>query len=120
MNSSWLKYAEEAVLCFGSKKRQWLSCKHGVSVSHTHRGDSVTLSGWLSCDLTVSQSSLQPPKLDPNKASLLLLCSVGAKQTEANSFLEKNLKKKTDYNHDNTIQVIQSKMCSGMKGRHKH
>merc|ERR1712200_184527 len=32
-------------------------------------------------------------------------CSVGAKQTEANSFLEKNFKKKTDYNHDETIQV---------------
>ena len=31
MNSSWLKYAEEAVLCFGSKKRQWLSCKHGAA-----------------------------------------------------------------------------------------
>ena len=31
--------------------------------------------------------------------------SVGAKQTEANSFLEKNFKKKTDYNHDETIQV---------------
>ena len=32
--------------------------------------------------------------------------SVGAKQTEANSFLEKNFKKKTDYNHDETIQVF--------------
>jgi len=32
-------------------------------------------------------------------------CSVGAKQTEANSFLEKKLKKKTDYSHDETIQL---------------
>ena len=32
-------------------------------------------------------------------------CSVGAKQTEANSFLEKRLKKKTDFNHDETIQT---------------
>jgi 20S proteasome subunit alpha 1 len=32
-------------------------------------------------------------------------CSVGAKQTEANSFLEKKYKKKTDYTHDETIQM---------------
>merc|ERR1712124_102980 len=32
-------------------------------------------------------------------------CSVGAKQTEANSFLEKKLKKKSDYSHDETIQL---------------
>merc|ERR1712038_1981255 len=32
-------------------------------------------------------------------------CSVGAKQTEANSFLEKKFKKKENYNHDETIQV---------------
>jgi len=33
-------------------------------------------------------------------------CSVGSKQTEANSFLEKNFKnKKSDYTHDETIQV---------------
>ena len=31
--------------------------------------------------------------------------SVGAKQTEANSFLEKKFKKKESYNHDETIQV---------------
>merc|ERR1712058_59393 len=31
--------------------------------------------------------------------------SVGAKQTEANSFLEKKFKKKDSYNHDETIQV---------------
>merc|ERR1712066_997720 len=31
--------------------------------------------------------------------------SVGAKQTEANSFLEKRLKKKESYGHDETIQV---------------
>ena len=37
---------------------------------------------------------------------MLYLGSVGAKQTEANSFLEKNFKKKTDYNHDETIQVL--------------
>ncbi len=32
-------------------------------------------------------------------------CSVGAKQTEANSFLEKKLKKKADYTEDETIQL---------------
>ena len=31
--------------------------------------------------------------------------SVGAKQTEANSFLEKKFKKKESYNHEETIQV---------------
>merc|ERR1712137_398668 len=31
--------------------------------------------------------------------------SVGAKQTEANSFLEKRLKKKESFDHDETIQV---------------
>eukprot|EP00088_Acartia_fossae_P010384 TRINITY_DN15168_c0_g1_i1.p1 TRINITY_DN15168_c0_g1~~TRINITY_DN15168_c0_g1_i1.p1 ORF type:complete len:247 (-),score=64.22 TRINITY_DN15168_c0_g1_i1:82-822(-) len=31
--------------------------------------------------------------------------SVGSKQTEANSFLEKKFKKKDSYNHDETIQV---------------
>ena len=32
-------------------------------------------------------------------------CSVGAKQTEANSFLEKKYKKKSDYSRDETIQL---------------
>eukprot|EP00088_Acartia_fossae_P001390 TRINITY_DN10540_c0_g1_i1.p1 TRINITY_DN10540_c0_g1~~TRINITY_DN10540_c0_g1_i1.p1 ORF type:complete len:247 (+),score=64.90 TRINITY_DN10540_c0_g1_i1:37-777(+) len=32
-------------------------------------------------------------------------CSVGTKQTEANTFLEKKLKKKSDFNHDETIQT---------------
>ena len=32
-------------------------------------------------------------------------CSVGTKQTEANSFLEKKFKKTETYNHDETIQV---------------
>jgi len=32
-------------------------------------------------------------------------CSVGTKQTEANSFLEKKIKKKADLNHDETIQT---------------
>merc|ERR1719397_50727 len=32
-------------------------------------------------------------------------CPPSYQQTEANSFLEKNFKKKTDYNHDETIQV---------------
>lgn len=32
-------------------------------------------------------------------------CSVGAKHTEANSFLEKKLKKKGDFNHEETIQL---------------
>lgn len=32
--------------------------------------------------------------------------SVGAKQTEANSYLEKKLKKKTDYTGDEAIQVL--------------
>lgn len=31
--------------------------------------------------------------------------SVGAKQTEANSYLEKKLKKKQNYDHDETIQL---------------
>ena len=31
--------------------------------------------------------------------------SVGAKQTEANSYLEKKLKKKLEYNSDEAIQV---------------
>ena len=35
----------------------------------------------------------------------LQACSVGTKQTEANSFLEKKFKKKENYNHDETIQV---------------
>ena len=36
-------------------------------------------------------------------------CSVGSKQTEANSFLEKKFKKKSDYSHDETIQVRDSR-----------
>jgi len=45
-------------------------------------------------------------KTDPaGYYSAFKACSVGAKQTEANSFLEKKFKKKTDYNHDETIQV---------------
>jgi len=32
-------------------------------------------------------------------------CSVGTKQTEANSFLEKKIKKKADLSHDETIQT---------------
>ena len=32
--------------------------------------------------------------------------AVGAKQTEANSYLEKKLKKKQDYSLDEAIQVI--------------
>jgi len=32
-------------------------------------------------------------------------CSVGTKQTEANSFLEKKIKKKSDLSHDETIQT---------------
>jgi len=32
-------------------------------------------------------------------------CSAGVKQTEANSFLEKKYRKKTNYNHDETIQL---------------
>merc|ERR1712180_218518 len=32
-------------------------------------------------------------------------CSVGAKQTEANSFLEKKYKKKSDFSRDETIQL---------------
>ncbi|TRY63984.1 hypothetical protein TCAL_00798 [Tigriopus californicus] len=32
-------------------------------------------------------------------------CSVGAKQTEANSFLEKKLKKKSEFSHEETIQT---------------
>lgn len=32
--------------------------------------------------------------------------SVGAKQTEANSFLEKKFKKRSDYTHDEAVQVI--------------
>ena len=31
--------------------------------------------------------------------------SVGAKQTEANSFLEKKFKKRSDYSHDEAVQV---------------
>merc|ERR1711931_64706 len=45
-------------------------------------------------------------KTDPaGYYSAFKACSVGAKQTEANSFLEKKIKKKVDYNHDETIQV---------------
>ena len=32
-------------------------------------------------------------------------CSVGVKQTEAAAFLEKKLKKKTDFEHTETIHV---------------
>ena len=32
-------------------------------------------------------------------------CSVGVKQTEANAFLEKKLKKKTDFEHTEAIHV---------------
>merc|ERR1712055_1184332 len=32
-------------------------------------------------------------------------CSAGVKQTEANSFLEKKYRKKTNYDHDETIQL---------------
>lgn len=40
--------------------------------------------------------------------------SVGVKQTEANSYLEKKFKKKSDYEHDEAIQVqiIVSKFIS--------
>jgi 20S proteasome subunit alpha 1 len=45
-------------------------------------------------------------KTDPaGYYSAFKACSVGAKQTEANSFLEKKFKKKSDYSHDETIQV---------------
>merc|ERR1719225_2591953 len=45
-------------------------------------------------------------KTDPaGYYSAFKACSVGTKQTEANSFLEKKFKKKENYNHDETIQV---------------
>jgi 20S proteasome subunit alpha 1 len=45
-------------------------------------------------------------KTDPaGYYSAFKACSVGSKQTEANSFLEKKFKKKEDYNHDETIQI---------------
>jgi len=45
-------------------------------------------------------------KTDPaGYYSAFKACSVGAKQTEANSFLEKKFKKKEDYSHDETVQV---------------
>jgi len=45
-------------------------------------------------------------KTDPaGYYSAFKACSVGSKQTEANSFLEKKLKKKSDYSHDETIQL---------------
>ena len=50
-----------------------------------------------------------PLKLGYDRQYTLCLTSfssVGAKQTEANSFMEKNFKKKTDYSHDETIQVF--------------
>jgi hypothetical protein len=36
-------------------------------------------------------------------------CAVGSKQTEANSFLEKKFKKKTDFSHAEAVQVYFSK-----------
>merc|ERR1712061_819907 len=45
-------------------------------------------------------------KTDPaGYYSAFKACSVGAKQTEANSFLEKKYKKKSDFSRDETIQL---------------
>ena len=53
--------------------------------------------------ISMKSSSLQI--LSVGYYSAYKAVSVGAKQTEANSFLEKKFKKKESYNHEETIQV---------------